>query len=205
MNNYETYNYFPEKLNKLTEALATLPGVGPKAAERLAIYLMDQKDTYLENITNSILEAKKSVHFCKKCNNFSEKEYCDICSDKLRNAALLCVVEKIQDLVAIEKTGTFKGYYFVLHGLIDPLTHVSPEALKIDLLETRCETEAIEEVILAFSPNFDGEITAMYISRVLEGKVKKLSKLAIGLPKGSDIEFTDALTLGQAIEQRIDI
>jgi recombination protein RecR len=197
--------YFPDKLNKLTEALATLPSVGPKAAERLAIYLMDQPAAYIENITNSILTAKKNVHFCKKCNNFSEREYCDICSDTTRNPTLLCVVEKIQDLVAIEKTGTFKGYYFVLHGLIDPLTHVSPEALKIDLLEKKCEAETIAEVILAFSPNFDGEITSLYISRVLEGKVKKMSKLAIGLPKGSDIEFTDALTLGQAIEKRIDM
>src|SRR5664280_285634 len=130
--------YFPDKLNKLTEALATLPGVGPKAAERLAIYLMDQSDAYIENITGRILAAKKSVHFCKKCNNFSEKECCDICSDKKRNPSLLCIVEKIQDLVAIEKTGTFKGYYFVLHGLIDPMAHVRPEDLKIDILEKRC-------------------------------------------------------------------
>jgi recombination protein RecR len=197
--------YFPDKLNSLTEALSTLPGIGPKAAERLAIYLLDQTDNYVENITNNLLEAKKSIHLCKKCNNFSEKEFCDICLDKNRNSSLLCVVEKIQDLVAIEKTGTFKGYYFVLHGLIDPSAHIGPDDLKIGILEKMCATEEIAEAILAFSPNFNGEITSLYISRVIGDKVKKLSKLAIGLPKGSDIEFTDSLTLGQAIEKRIDL
>ena len=197
--------YFPEKFNKLTEALSSLPGVGPKAAERISFFLLDQQDAFIENITDSILDAKRSIHFCKRCNNFSENEYCDICSDKNRDASLLCVVEKIQDLVAIEKTGNFKGYYFVLHGLIDPPMHIGPEELKIDMLEGICKEGTIKEAILAFSPNFNGDITSMYISRVLEDKVEKLSKLAVGLPKGSDLEFTDSLTLGQAIEKRIDI
>ncbi len=194
---------YPEIIEKLIEKLKKLPGIGPKSAERIVYYLIQSSDNDVISLGETIISLKKQVNLCKKCFNLSEKELCNICLDEKREN-VICVVEEVKDLISIEKTN-FKGKYHVLWGRLSMLDNVKPEELKIPQLIERIKNENIEEVIIATNPTPEGEITATYISEILKKMGIKHSKIAIGVPVGSEIEYIDIHTLKKAIEGRKEL
>ena len=193
-------NYYPEIVQKLIEKLEKLPGIGPKSAERIVNFLIEEDEKNVISLAENLISLKKEVKLCQKCFNLSDKEICHICSDEKREN-VICVVEEVKDLVLIEKTG-FKGKYHVLWGRISMLEKVYPSDLKIPQLIERLKNENIEEVIIATNPTPEGEDTAMYISDILKKMNIKHSRLAIGIPLGSEIEYIDVNTLKKSIEGR---
>ncbi|MCD6408428.1 recombination protein RecR [bacterium] len=193
-------NYYPEIVQKLIEKLEKLPGIGPKSAERIVNFLIEEDEKNVISLAENLISLKKEVKLCQKCFNLSDKEICNICSDEKREN-IICVVEEVKDLVLIEKTG-FKGKYHVLWGRISMLEKVYPSDLKIPQLIERLKNENIEEVIIATNPTPEGEDTAMYISDILKKMNIKHSRLAIGIPLGSEIEYIDVNTLKKSIEGR---
>ncbi|MGB9665973.1 MAG: recombination mediator RecR [Candidatus Cryosericum sp.] len=197
--------FLPRRFIELSAKLSSLPGIGPKAADRLVFYLLDQPEEEVQALADALVTAKREIRFCTRCGNFAQGELCEVCQDSSRDAGLLCVVEEIRDLSAIEKTGSYRGLYHVLHGRIDPIAHIGPEDLRLDLLVRRTQSEGVREVIIATNPNFNGDITAMYIAKLLGGMDVRVTRIATGIPKGSDLEFADVFTLTQALEKRTDV
>jgi recombination protein RecR len=182
-----------------------LPGVGPKSAQRIAFHLLKTDVHDVEKLASAITEAKALVQFCQKCFNFSEGSVCHICDDSRRDQTMLCVVEESRDIVAIEKTGEFRGRYHVLLGAMNPLEGIGPDQLKIRELLARLDDEGITEIILCTNPNTEGDVTAMYLARLLKPLGLRVTRIASGLPVGGDLEYADELTLGRALEGRREI
>ena len=192
-------------MQALIDALSRLPGIGPKSAQRIAFYLIKSDDRDVEHLSDAITKAKATVRFCERCSNFAETILCHFCSDERRDSTTICVVEESRDVVAIEKTGEFRGRYHVLLGAINPLDGVGPEQLKIRELLVRIEPESVKEVILCMNPNTEGDVTSMYLARILKPLGVKVTRIASGLPVGGDLEYADELTLGRALEGRREV
>ncbi|MGI8808604.1 MAG: recombination mediator RecR [Acidimicrobiales bacterium] len=189
-------------VQSLIDELGRLPGVGPKGAQRIAFHLLKLPDEDAFRLARSITEAKERVSFCRRCFNVCEGELCGICLDERRDVTLVCVVEEPRDVVAVEKTGEFRGRYHVLQGAISPLEGIGPDQIRVRELLTRLGTEEIVEVILCTNPNIEGEATAMYLARLLKPLGIRTTRIASGLPVGGDLEYADELTLGRALEGR---
>lgn len=192
----------PKSLNSLIENLTKMPGIGPKTAERLAFYILRSPKEYADSLLDSIADVKNTIRFCNICNNLSEGDLCQICSDPKRDKSSICVVESPHDIIAIEKTGHFNGKYFCLMGALSALESVGPEELRIDRLIELIKKEKIKEVILATDSDQEGEMTALYLSRIIKPLGIKLTRIAFGLPMGSNIEYADQATLIRSFEGR---
>lgn len=192
-------------MQAMIDALSRLPGVGPKSAQRIAFHLLKTDREEVSRLTRAIEEARASVRFCERCFNFAETPVCHICSDDRRDGTTLCVVEESRDVIALEKTGQFRGRYHVLLGAINPLEGVGPEHLKVRELLLRLEPESINEVILCLNPNTEGDVTTMYLARLLKPLGLKVTQLAMGLPVGGDLEYADEVTLGRALAGRREV
>ena len=193
---------YPKTFNDLIECYKKLPGIGEKNAERLAFATLELDDEIIEVFSNSIKNIKSKTKNCLICNNLSEEDQCTICSDESRNRKIICVVENTKNLVIFEKTGAFNGVYHVLGGLISPLDGINPEDINLEKLFKRVEEEPIEEIILALKPSVEGETTALYIQKKLQNKNVKVTKIAYGVPLGTDMEYIDAMTLEIALSNR---
>lgn len=193
--------YSPLPLLMVSEQLARLPGIGMKSAGRLAYHILNMPEEQVEEFSQTILKARRSVHFCKICQNFTEMEICSICADERRNQKIICVVESPKDVSAFERAGGFDGVYHVLHGLLSPADGIAPDDIRIRELMARFGGEA-EEVIMATNPTIEGETTASYISRLIKPLGIKVTRLAYGLPAGSSLEYADEVTLQRALENR---
>lgn len=192
-------------LTKLQECFASLPGIGYKSAGRLAYHVLKMPEEKAQAFSNAILEAKKNIHYCKKCCNFTDKEICSICEDNSRDCNTVCIVEDPRDITAIERTGEYNGKYHVLHGSISPMSGIGPDEIHIKELFPRISAEKITEVILATNPTVEGEATAMYLSKILKPLGVKVTRLAYGIPVGSSLEFADEVTLSRALQGRSEI
>ncbi len=195
----------PEPISRLIEELSKLPGIGEKNATRLAFHIFRSSEGYARSLSSAIISTKSDVSMCSTCYNFTEKDPCAICTDTSRDPHTLCVVEEPLDLLAIERSGEFRGQYHVLHGVISPLEGVGPEDLRIKELVARAGREDIREIILATGTNVEGEATAVYLSRTLKPLGIRTSRIAYGIPVGGDIEFVDELTLGKALRDRKEV
>ena len=195
-------SFFPVSLENLIDKLASLPGIGQKSAQRLAFYILSLNDESANAFADAIVQAKKTVSTCAVCQNLTDKEICPICSDPRRDEKTICVVSDPKDVIAIERGREYSGHYHVLHGVISPMNHVSPDDLKIKELIARVAEGEIEEVIMATNPDTEGETTARYISRLLKPFGTKVTRLAYGIPVGSNLEFADDATLMRALEGR---
>ena len=193
---------YTQPVQALIDELGRLPGVGPKSAQRIAFYLLKASADDVAKLAHAITDAKARVRFCVRCWNVADAELCPICADDRRDGGLLCVVEESRDIVAIERTGEDNGRYHGLLGAMSPLDGVGPEQLKMKELFARLEPEEVREVILCTNPNTEGEVTAMYIARMLKPFDVKVTRIASGLPVGGDLEYADELTLGRAMEGR---
>ena len=189
----------------LIDELGRLPGIGPKSAQRIAFHLLKTSSDEVHRLAAALTDAKARVRFCDRCWNLADAELCPICADERRDSTTICVVEEARDIVAIERTGEFRGRYHVLLGAMSPLEGIGPEQLKVKELFARIGPEHIEEVILCTNPNTEGEVTAMYLARLLAPFGVRITRIASGLPVGGDLEYADELTLGRAIEGRRDI
>ena len=189
----------------LIDELGRLPGVGPKSAQRIAFHLLKLSKDDAMRLSRAIGEAKDRVAWCDRCFNLSEGPLCGICADDRRDGTMVCVVEEPKDLVAVEKTGEYRGRYHVLQGAISPIEGVGPDQLRVKELLTRLDPEGITEVILCTNPNIEGEATAMYLGRLLAPLGLKVTRIASGLPVGGDLEYADELTLGRALEGRREV
>jgi recombination protein RecR len=193
---------FADAVQQVIDELGRLPGVGPKSAQRLAFHLLKLPVEDTTRLTDVITEMKSRIRFCERCFNISEEQLCLICSDQRRDGTVLCVVEEARDIVAVERTGEFRGCYHVLGGAISPIDGVGPDQLRVTELLVRLEPESVAEVILATNPNIEGEATAMYLARLLGPLGIVVTRIASGLPVGGDLEYADELTLGRALEGR---
>jgi recombination protein RecR len=186
----------------LIDELGRLPGVGPKSAQRIAFHLLKLPEADAERLAAAIRDAKARVRFCDRCFNVAESTLCPICADDRRDPSMLCVVEESRDIVALERTGEFNGRYHVLMGCMNPLEGIGPDQLKMRELVHRLEPEGVREVIICTNPNTEGEVTALYLSKILTPLGVTVTRLASGLPVGGDLEYADELTLGRAFEGR---
>ncbi|HYK98469.1 MAG TPA: recombination mediator RecR [Candidatus Acidoferrales bacterium] len=189
-------------LARLIDELGKLPGVGPKTAQRLAYHILRTNGSDAEALAAAIRSVKTDLRYCMVCFNIAETDPCAICSSDERDARIVCVVEEPLDVLAIERTGQFKGRYHVLHGAISPVNGVRPDDLKIPQLVERVKKGGIEEIILATNPNLEGEATSMYVAQLLSGSGARLTRLARGLPMGGDLEYADEVTVSRALEGR---
>ncbi len=196
---------YTKPLARLIDEFSKMPGIGPKTAQRLAFYILKNSSESVASLAKAILEAKEKVKHCSICGNVTDQEICEICQNMNRDKSIICVVERARDLIAIENTGEYKGLYHVLEGVISPLDGVEPENLKIDSLLKRLKTEKIKEIILATNPNIEGEVTASYISKLIEPLKIKVTRIAYGVPIGGSLEFADEVTLTQALMGRQEI
>lgn len=189
----------------LIDELGRMPGVGPKSAQRIAFHLLKLPTEDALRLANSIVVVKERVAFCTTCFNIAEGDRCPICSDDRRESGVVCVVEEPRDIIAVEKTGEYRGRYHVLQGAISPIEGIGPDQLRVKELLARIEPEGIDEVILCTNPNIEGEATAMYLGRLLKPMGIRVTRIASGLPVGGDLEYADELTLGRALEGRRDL
>ena len=194
-------NYTPP-VQSLIDELGRLPGIGPKSAQRIAFHLLKMPTEDATRLAHAITEAKARARFCERCFNIADDVLCPICNDDGRDSSMLCVVEEARDIVAIERTGEFRGRYHVLLGAMSPLEGIGPEQLKIRELVARIDPEGVQEIILCTNPNTEGEVTAMYLARLLKPIGLTVTSIASGLPVGGDLEYADELTLGRALEGR---
>lgn len=197
--------YFPAALQELSDQFARLPGIGGKTAQRLAFYVLDLPNEEAQAFANAILDAKNTVRTCPVCQNLTDKELCPICADPQRDQSVICVVAEPRDVIALERSREFNGTYHVLHGVISPLNHVTQDDIRIKELLRRVAAGGIREVIMATNPDTEGEATAMYISRLLRPMEVKVTRLAYGVPVGSQLEYADEVTLSRALEGRQEI
>lgn len=194
-----------EPLLVAIEELSKLPGIGKKTAQRLAIFLLKMEDDRLDNFLNSMKDLKTKLFFCSRCFNLSEEKFCEICKSVKRDTSIICVVEEVSDVIAIEKTHEFDGLYHVLCGVLSPLSGITPDSLKIRELLKRFEDEIIKEVILALNPDTEGEATSLYLAKLIKPLNIKVTRIARGLPIGGDLEFADEATIGRAMINRLSI
>ncbi len=194
-----------EPINTLCAQLAKLPGVGAKSAQRLAYYILDMGETSALELAQSIINAKKKVHYCSVCGNYTDKEPCDICSDEKRSNDIICVVEDPREVLAMEKLREYRGRYHVLHGAISPTDGIGPGDIRIKELMERVDAGGVKEVILATNPDVKGEATASYIARLLKPKGIRVTRIARGVPIGGSLEYVDEMTLLKAVEGRREI
>ena len=195
----------PTTIANLIECFKKLPGIGEKTAERLALSVLEFDNDIVELFSKSLKDSKTKIKRCKKCNNLSEEELCEVCKDKTRNNKILCIVEEPKNVILFEKLNIFDGYYHVLDGLISPIDGINPEDINIESLKERIKKDKVEEVILALKPSIEGETTSLYISKILEPFNVKITKIAHGIPLGAEIDYVDSLTLEMALENRMDI
>jgi len=195
---------YPKAIQNLIDRFSKLPSVGPKTAERYVFYLLRQKEENLNELSQAIKELKEKTIICHECLALSETDPCSICADNTRQKEILCLIENVQDLYAIEATGQYKGKYFVLGGLINTINEVRPEDLNINRLIKKIKTDNVKEIILALNFTLEGETTSLYLSKLLKDHVK-ITRLAKGLPSGSDLEYADSLTLASALKYRNEI
>lgn len=193
---------YPKSLRNLIECFKKLPSVGEKSAERMALSIMEMKEEQINLFSESLIDVKTKIKRCDICNNFTEEDICEICSDSGRNSEVICVVESPKNIVLFEKIGSFSGKYHVLNGLISPLDGITPEDINIKTLVSRVEEEKIKEIIIAVKPSIEGETTALYISKLFENYPVLITKIAHGVPLGTDMEYIDTLTLEMALEDR---
>ncbi|WP_394023423.1 recombination mediator RecR [Anaerococcus martiniensis] len=196
---------FPESLNNLIGEFQKLPTIGRKSAERLAMNIVERDEVDINDFSKALIEVKEKIHKCEICGNLTEQEICDVCKDITRDEDFICVVEDVKDLIAIEKSGAFHGKYHVLGGLIAPSDGIGPDELNIDKLLKRIDDEGINEIILAISSTIEGETTTLFLTSILNEKDVRVSKIAQGIPVGSNLEYFDQLTLERAIEDRREI
>lgn len=192
-------------IQKLLDELERLPGIGPKSAQRIAYWILNEDRVDATRLAQAIIEVKDTVHFCARCFNYAQDELCDICSSSKRDQNIICVVSEPRDIPPIERTGSFSGVYHVLGGALSPLEGIGPDDLHIAELLSRLNDPEIKEIILATNPNIEGETTASYLARLIKPLGIKVSRLASGLPVGGDLEFADEVTLGRAIEARREL
>ena len=197
--------FFPASLENLVDKFAALPGIGRKSAQRLAFYVLGLSDDEAQSFADAITDAKKNVHCCRICQNLTEGDICSICASQNRDKSIICVVSEPRDVLSIERGREYNGTYHVLHGVLSPMSHVGPDDIRIKELLVRVAEEDVEEVIMATNPDTEGEATAMYLSRLLKPFGIKVTRLAYGIPVGSNLEFTDDATLNRAIEGRTEI
>ena len=197
--------YFPAALQELADQFARLPGIGGKTAQRLAFHVLELPITDAQAFADAIIEAKNTVHTCPICQNLTDMDVCPICRDSLRDQGLICVVAEPKDVIAMERSREFSGVYHVLHGVISPLNHVTQDDIRIKELLQRVAKGNVHEVIMATNPDTEGEATAMYISRLLRPMEVKVTRLAYGVPVGSQLEYADEVTLSRALEGRQEI
>jgi recombination protein RecR len=194
--------FYAPPIARLLEELERLPGIGPKSAQRLAYHILRGDTEAASRLADAIVEVKRSIRFCEQCFNFAEAALCDICADHTRDRSLLCVVEEPRDVVAVERTGEFRGLYHVLQGAISPIDGIGPEQLRVRELVGRLGGDTITEVIVATDPDIEGETTALFIARLLKPLGVRVTRIASGLPVGGDLEYADEVTLGRALEAR---
>jgi recombination protein RecR len=197
--------YYPEPIAKLIDSFSRLPGIGPKTASRLAFHVLRMKEEDVVEFAKSLVNAKRNLHYCSICCNITDVDPCRVCQDKARDASQICVVQESRDLVAMERTKEFRGYYHVLHGAISPMEGIGPDEIRIAELLRRLGDEQVQELILATNPNIEGEATAMYLSRLIKPFGIKVTRIAHGLPVGGDLEYADEVTLSKALEGRREI
>ena len=198
-------HYFPAALQELSDQFARLPGIGGKTAQRLAFHVLELPLEDAQAFADAIIQAKNQVHTCPVCQNLTDREICGICDDSARDHSLICVVAEPKDVIAMERSREFNGLYHVLHGVISPLNHVTQDDIKIRELLHRVSSGDVREVIMATNPDTEGEATAMYISRLLRPMEIKVTRLAYGVPVGSQLEYADEVTLSRALEGRQEI
>ena len=196
---------YPESLKNLIESFKMLPGVGEKTAERMAFFLINEEQERTDFFAESIKTAKEKIRKCTICNGITDKEVCDICSNDLRNKKTLCVVEDPRSIFLFERLGSYNGQYHVLDGLISPLDGVDPDEIGIDKLVKRVQNDKFDEIIIAVKPSIEGETTALYIKKIIEGMKIKVIRIASGIPIGTDIEYIDTMTLERALNDRKEI
>ena len=189
-------------LNNVYDQFRRLPGVGSKSALRLAYHIIDMPEEDVRRLAETLIQAKRDVHFCRVCHNLTDGNICSVCSDAQRDKGIVCVVEQPQDAMAMERSRGYSGVYHILHGCLSPLDGIGPEDLTIKELMQRVDTGEIKEIILATNSNVEGEATAAYLTQLLRSKEVVISRIAHGLPIGSDLEYVDELTLAKALENR---
>ncbi|HTB83471.1 MAG TPA: recombination mediator RecR [Candidatus Sulfotelmatobacter sp.] len=195
----------PEPIIQLTAALSKLPGVGPRSAERIALYLVQTESAQVKRLAETIVVAREKIRFCEICGSLTEKSPCSTCDDPRRDASLVCVVEKAVDILSIERSGSYRGKFHVLGGKISPLDGVEPDDLRIPELEKRLSAETVHELIVALGTDVEGDATSSYLAKRLARPGLKISRIGFGLPAGSGLEFADELTLDRALEGRRDM
>src|ERR1035437_5425036 len=198
-------SYYAAPLSKLIEQFEKLPGIGRKSAQRLAFHVLNLPKEQTDAFASAIIEAKKSMHYCKICQDLTDREVCKICDGTTRNRTIICVVEQPRDIISFEKTRDFDGLYHVLHGVISPMDGIGPNQIKIKELIKRLKDEKVAEIIMATNPDVEGEATAMYISRLFKPMGVKVTRIAYGIPVGGDLEYADEVTLSRALEGRSEI
>ncbi len=196
---------YPKLLENLIEQFIKFPGVGRRSAERMAFWILNNPMQEAKEMAESIVQLKERLRFCEICNNFADQEICHICRNPARDAKMICVVEDPKDLIAIERTGTFNGHYYVLLGAISPTEGRGPEDLKIAALVNRVKAENIKEVVIATDPDTEGEMTALYITKELKPTGVKITRIGLGIPVGSAVEYADLSTLTMSITSRREI
>lgn len=196
---------FIPAFSKLVEQFEKLPGIGSKTAQKMAYYILASDKSVAKEFSEALLDAKNSIHLCQVCQNLTDKEICNICSNDKRDKTVICVVEKPSDIDVIERTRDYNGLYHVLHGLISPMNDVGPDDIKLPELLHRVSENDISEVIMATSPNVEGQATAMYIAKLLKPFEIKVTGLALGIPVGGSLEYSDSVTLARAMENRKEI
>ncbi len=194
-----------EPLQIAIDELSKLPTIGKKSAQRLALYLLNRDEEQVRRLADALVNLKKDLHFCKRCFNISEGDYCEICMNEKRDSSIICVVESVNDVISIEKTNEYNGLYHVLGGVLNPLAGINVEDLKIKELLRRLQTEEVNEIFLALNPDTEGETTALYLARLLKPIGVKITRIPTGLPVGGDLEFADEATVGRAILSRVTL
>jgi recombination protein RecR len=197
--------HYPEALAKLIDAFTRLPGIGPKTAGRLAFHVLRMKEEDVTDFAKALVNSKRNLHYCSVCCNITDIDPCRICQDKSRDASIICVIQEPKDLVAMERTREFRGYYHVLHGAISPMEGIGPDEIYVAELLKRLGDETVQELIMATNPNIEGEATAMYLSRLIKPFGIKVTRIAHGLPVGGDMEYADEVTLTKALEGRREL
>ena len=194
-----------DSFSRLCAQLAKLPGIGRKSAQRMAYYLLSQPTEQVEALADAILTARRTVHECRVCGNYTDQDVCSICADERRDGSTICVVRDPRDVAAIERMRDYNGKYHVLHGTLSPMDGIGPDDIHIKELMTRLQTEPVSEVILATNPDIEGEATATYIARLIKPMGIKCTRIAHGVPVGSDLEYADEVTLSKAMEGRREL
>lgn len=197
--------HYPEPIAKLIDAFTKLPGIGPKTAARHAFHVLRMKEDDVIDFAKALVNVKRNLHYCSVCCNITDVDPCRICQDKSRDASSICVVQESRDLIAMERTKEFQGYYHVLQGAISPMEGIGPDEIRVAELLKRLSDERVQEMILATNPNIEGEATAMYLSRLVKPFGIRVTRIAHGLPVGGDLEYADEVTLSKALEGRREI